>query len=207
MKEDLTTITQSAYRILDFLPEGDPLKNKAKERVLAILEGATLVFNSVSGLSQKIPEPHENVQTLATQLLCDIDILENYFYIAKYQGWVDGVNFLIIVNEYKKINSSIEVVKASLRQPKVETVSSRKENPTGSQKPISDQGKYSPRQGEILKILSKKEKAQVADFLKELPDVTKRTIRRDLDDLLKKGKVVRVGEWNQVMYSLGEGRK
>src|SRR3989344_525485 len=58
----------------------------------------------------------------------------------------------------------------------------------------------SERQNKILSILSRKEKVQVSDIIKEIPKITKRTIRRDLDDLLKKGKIVRVGEWNQVFY-------
>ena len=72
---------------------------------------------------------------------------------------------------------------------------------TPSEKKI-DRQDYSPRQRHILKILLEKEKVQVADIIKELPDVTKRTIRRDLDDLLKKKKITRLGDYNKVSYSI-----
>ncbi|MBI2050007.1 MAG: DeoR/GlpR transcriptional regulator [Candidatus Staskawiczbacteria bacterium] len=62
----------------------------------------------------------------------------------------------------------------------------------------------SERQKKILQILNEKGKAQVSDFKNVLIDVTKRTIRRDLDELLKNGKIVRVGEWNQVFYQIGQ---
>jgi DeoR/GlpR family transcriptional regulator of sugar metabolism len=35
-----------------------------------------------------------------------------------------------------------------------------------------------------------------------LPDVTKRTIRRDLDELIRLGRVVRTGDYNGVSYQL-----
>ena len=41
------------------------------------------------------------------------------------------------------------------------------------------------------------------NFRTILPDITKRTIRRDLDELLESGKIVRVGEFNQVFYQIG----
>jgi predicted HTH transcriptional regulator len=67
-----------------------------------------------------------------------------------------------------------------------------------------ENGKSSIRQRKILETLVRSQKAQVSDFIKILPNITKRTIRRDLDDLLKKGKVIRVGEWNQVFYKIAD---
>ena len=57
-------------------------------------------------------------------------------------------------------------------------------------------------QKKILEILSERGRAQVSDFKTVLLDVTKRTIRRDLDELLRNGKVIRAGEWNQVFYKI-----
>ena len=38
-----------------------------------------------------------------------------------------------------------------------------------------------------------------------LPDITKRTIRRDLDELLESGKITRLGDFNQVFYKISLG--
>ena len=40
-QENFIKITGEVYKILDYLPEGDPLKNKAQERALSILENLT----------------------------------------------------------------------------------------------------------------------------------------------------------------------
>lgn len=198
---DFLKITQLAYRLLDFLPDHDPLKNKAKEKALAILENITLV-SGVGGwvaLSQYLSEER---QKNALQAIEDIQILQNYFKVAKNQGWMDGANVLIITNEYERIKKQLERVST----PKLSTVTRstrsdlvEKEVVRGPTSQLPD-GKANKRQEKILAIMASKEKTQVADILRELPDITKRTIRRDLTDLLKRGEISRFGAFNQVFY-------
>lgn len=165
-----------AYKMLDFLPDSDPLKNRAKEKVLAILE--KLTTQSFDGV------------------LDDIAVLENYLKLGVSQGWLNNMNFLIIIKEYQLIKDSLQKEISNVKPKILKDI-----EPKSVINKWGDTGeKYTPRQGKILEILSKKEKAQVADLIKQIPKVTKRTIRRDLDDLLKRGKIVRVGEWNQVFY-------
>ena len=68
------------------------------------------------------------------------------------------------------------------------------------QNTISQKKELTERQKKILEIVQKNEKTQVADIIKVLPDVTKRTIRRDMDELLKSGQILRAGEFNQISY-------
>ncbi|MBI2098132.1 MAG: DeoR family transcriptional regulator [Candidatus Wildermuthbacteria bacterium] len=60
----------------------------------------------------------------------------------------------------------------------------------------------SQRQRKIIEFLRAKENAQVWELQKVLPEVTKRTLRRDLDELLQKNLVERKGAWNAVSYEL-----
>ncbi len=158
---DVVKITSAVYKILDGLPESDPLKNKAKEKALLVMENLDLA---------------------------DIEILENYLAIGKNQGWIDSMNFLIITKEYGLIKSSI--------QKKIPMQSLQLVQSGNVEDFLTD------RQKNILKILAKQEKIQVQDVIKEIPNITKRTVRRDLDDLLKKRKIVRIGEFNQAFYQI-----
>ena len=54
----------------------------------------------------------------------------------------------------------------------------------------------------ILEVLKEKEKAQIWEFKKVFPEVTKRTLRRDFEFLLKQRLVIRAGENNNVYYML-----
>ena len=199
MNEKFLKLTNTAYSILDFLPEHDPLKNKAKEKLLAILENLSIVFSTDGWVSfQK--------DKAISQIINDIDLFLNYIEISKQQKWIDNINYLIIVKEYNNLKNDLpkpkifnqELIINSYTQDKPQE--SQKEKIIDKKDQIAKSYELTTRQKKILDMLNSSEKAQVADILKVLPDVTKRTIRRDLDGLLESGKVVRVGQWNQVFY-------
>ena len=147
------------YKLLEFFPE-DPLKNKIKEKALQIMEN-------------KKKE--------------DVDLLLDYLQIAKNQGWLSPINYLIICKEYKKI-----------------TWEDKPNEPKERPKIVLNKYQITGRQAKILEFLKKGNTAQVMDLQAILPNVTKRTIRRDLDELIKLGKIVRTGEFNQVSYKIGQ---
>ena len=155
MENDVVKITNAVYKLLECLPDADPLKNKVKEKALAILEAASVT---------------------------DIEALQKYLELARSQGWMGGMNFLIIKKQYDELKQNLVLQK----EP--------------SLKKGEKQLAYSGRQKAILDLLKSQQKLQVADIIKEIPDITKRTVRRDLDDLLKKGVITRMGEFNQVFY-------
>ena len=204
MEDKFVKLTHAVYKLLDFFPEGEPLKNRAKEKALSVMDGLVLV-SGINGWASLQKEKTES------RLLEDIEILQAYLKLAKMHGWIDNVNFLIICQEYDKIKKEInpsfdltqrvlgfgleDKISAVLPEPEL---AENSENVSERQNPPSSE--ITARQGKILELLKEKEKAQVSDIQTVLPDITKRTIRRDVDDLLKKGKVVRAGEWNQVFY-------
>ncbi|MCG2699942.1 DeoR family transcriptional regulator [Candidatus Parcubacteria bacterium] len=198
-----TELTSAVYKILDFFPEEEPLKNKAKEKALAILENLVLV---------SLPDnPHPNTQKnrAASQALKDIEVLESYLSLGRKREWVDGMNLMILLKEYGQIKKEIEPIAKLVI---LETEQAKEPVKTKLEKPVdnnvdkvvekSELLLLSERQNKILEILKIQTKAQVADFKKVLSEVTKRTLRRDLDVLLKIGKVERIGEWNQIFYQL-----
>lgn len=116
----------------------------------------------------------------------NIKILMGYFEIAEKQNWVDELNFLVLRREYAKIKGEKERLKSK----------------KGSVAPIGKQSNLSERCGKILEILRQKERAQVWEFKKIFPEVTKRTLRRDFEFLLKQGLVERAGEDNNIYYKM-----
>jgi predicted HTH transcriptional regulator len=58
------------------------------------------------------------------------------------------------------------------------------------------------RQEKILEILKEKGKVQVGQVKEFFPNVSKRTLRRDFQKLLKKGIIERIGEKNKTFYQL-----
>lgn len=168
MDERYLKLTNTAYELVEFFPESDPLKSRAKEKILAIMEALVLEKNDLAQ---------------------DIAVLLGYFRVARSQGWVSPMNCFIVMAEYEKI----------MKLHPFEAVVTNK--PAIMPKPVST-AKIGGRKGNIIGFLKENGKGQVMDFQRVLPNVTKRTIRRDLDELLKMGKIERQGEFNQVFYKI-----
>ena len=191
MENKFLKLTNTVYKALEFFPEADPLKNRAKDKALEIMEHLVLINENSGWLSfQK--------EKIKVQLSEDIDILLGYLWIGKSQGWLYSVNCLIITNEYEKIKNEIKpivepIIELTQKLPLPVNISDR-QNPPAHE--------VTARQRKILEFLNKNEKAQVMDLQAVLPDITKRTIRRDLDELLEAGKIIRLGDFNQIFYKV-----
>lgn len=219
MDKKILELTSAVYKVLEFFPESDPLKNKAKERVLAIMENFKLIFGKDDWLPLKacLPESKEKIKN---QLLEDVDVLLGYLFIAKNQGWIKTINFFIISNEYEKIKKEVEsfsepnkelpffkktfLEKSQTENETQKAQDSQKDKPVTTEKTPVFNFNISKRQAKIIDFLNKNRKAQVMDLQRILPNITKRTIRRDLDELLRSGKILRMGEFNQVFYKINE---
>jgi len=231
MEENFVKVVNATYKLLEFFPDNDPLKYKAKEKALTVLENLTLISEVSGWISFK-------KEKATAELLDDIEVLKSYMQLGKHQGWVGGINYLILLKEYNKIKDQIKPPEKSIKKTleitlKLENTSLTIEKSKKYEKPetiedlinlkpivvpplSSAEAKESPRNQrlslqpdkaaerhqKILEIINNMGKAQVSDIIKEIPNITKRTIRRDLDELLKKAKIIRNGEWNRVSYQI-----
>ena len=183
MEDKFLKLTSAVYKVLEYFPESDPLKNRAKDKALAIMDNLVLHNESTK-----------------QWLLEDIDLLLGYLKIGREQGWLSPINYLIISNQYENLKKEIAPREPILLDSASIEKAVADAQPKTEAKPQASF--LSDRQKKIIEFLREKETAQVMDMQTVLPDVTKRTIRRDLDELLKMGKIARQGEWNQVVYRI-----
>ena len=182
--DDLSKLASITYTLIDFFPDNDPLKNHAREKVLAILDSEDL-----------------------SKRLSNIQSLKYYLGVAAHQGWLGCMSYLILKKEYQKIKITLSHRNNDADKRNSQISGQQFINKDLKNKPAHYLNKSLSRQEKILKILSNKNNAQVSDIVKEIPNITKRTVRRDLDYLLKKGTIVRIGEWNNVFYRISDGTK
>ena len=199
MENKFLKLTNTVYKVLEFFPEADPLKTRAKDKALAIMEHLISVNDNSGWVSfQK--------EKIKVQLSEDIDILLGYLWIGEAQGWLNSTNCIIISNEYEKIKKEFSPIIEPIEPPKPVLDNTVEKKPqvvsTGINVKIPGSFNISGRQKKIIEFLNKNEKAQVMDLMSVLPNVTKRTIRRDLDELMKFEKITRLGEFNQVFYRI-----
>ncbi len=208
----------ATHRVADTLPQEEQIAREIKETASTILADLILFTDKESVMPAK-------KRDLFLQLERQIDILLVYLNRAKKEGWVNPENFSLLEDEYGRIRdffeifediqSIVEIEKEKPKSPrqgeerqvlreepqqrnlrgKLERFSEEKQE-TGSQSLLTE------RQKRIIDFLKTKENAQVWQLQRILPEVTKRTLRRDLDELLEKNLVERKGEWNSVSYEL-----
>lgn len=152
----------------------------------------TLLFPKKEPLRYKIREVADDILAYnsgSKKLQENLGVLKKYFEVAKWQNWVSYFDILEIEKKYDKIESDL-----------LETV----EKPVfpvkrGESVFVKD---LDDRKEKILEILKEKERIQVWEVNEILSNVSKRTLRRDFEQLLKQGLVERIGERNNTFYQL-----
>ena len=186
-KESLISSTKEVYRLTLLFPKKEPLRYKVRE-----LADDILAEYSKKELNQDF-------------VLDSLEILDSFFEVAKNQNWVLLSEVLKIQKEYSKLKEVFSVQLKMLKQ--VEEVKSVREqdifsNKEEKKKELMSGTKMNGRQEKILTFLKEQGKAQVWQIKNILPEVTKRTLRRDFDDLFKKGIIKREGEKNNTFYQI-----
>ena len=210
-KKHLLQITNELYRITLLFPKKEPLRYKMRalaDDILALLLISTpnniltkqgLV--KINGVGFEGDDPNVPQADTSQKILKEIEVLESFLEVAKNQNWVRDNDISNLQKEYNQLK---EKVKNLPKLEKKEAIpSSIHVSPIHTRERVS----VSERQEKILEILREKGKAQVWEIKKIFPQVSKRTLRRDFEKLLKKGIIQRVGERNKTFYRLKEGRK
>ena len=193
-REDLIELTIKIYKITLFFPKKDPLRYKIRDVSGRILE------NFISLKSSNNLASRDNF-FIISEIRKDIEILDSYLEISKWQNWVSYFDILNLKNEYVKIKNSFSAIIVEKEVPKKYASKVKIGISPAFAKAPADK-KLNIRQEKILDILKTKEMVQVWEVNKILPDVSKRTLRRDFEQLLKEGSVERIGEKNQTYYKL-----
>lgn len=216
-KDKLIELTNKIYRMTLLFPKKEPLRYKMREVADDVLANfvsweALRDFNPGNFAADWEKRYKDSVFLVAK----DLEILKSYFEVTKWQNWLSYFDVLELEEEYDKIKGNfkreIEDLKKEEKnlkmEPLLKIVKTAQET---AQDPISDtnnnenQNSLDPRKERILKILKEKGRAQVWEIKKILAEVSKRTLRRDFDQLLKLGLVERIGERNDTFYKLKIG--
>jgi hypothetical protein len=183
-KDFLIQLTNNLYRLTLLFPKKEPLRYKMRELADDILA-----------------KPNEK----------DLEVLNKFFEVAKVQSWVSPFDVMAIQKDYDNIREELNLVSEKTPQIFPETVAPRTlskiiDNSTVpeimsrmSEVPPSERNE---RQERILAFLRENGRAQVWEVKQVFPEVTKRTLRRDFEQMLNQGLIERMGEKNNTFYQV-----
>ena len=193
-KDFLIELTNNLYRLTLLFPKKEPLRYKMRELADEILAN-----------SLRIAENSKTVKNCSRPILEELESLDSFFEVAKSQMWVKKEDLLNLQQEYIKLKEDLE--KSTIQTVEVQDVEVQDVEVRPPQIPqlIPGPGKeINQRQEKILAFLKENGRAQVWQAKQILPEVSKRTLRRDFEFLLKQGKIERIGERNETFYQLPE---
>ncbi len=226
-KNFLIQLTTNLYRLTLLFPKKEPLRYKIRELADEILANFLRITNQYEYTNKS----SKKTETGSLQILEDLKILDSFFEVAKVQNWVSSAETLKLQQEYSKLKENLktqanfnrslvpatqvrDVTKQGLvtLSPRAEGDCERSPKAIFAERRVvkEDKSSSSPfvaawlneRQKKILEILKEREKAQVWEIKKIFPEVTKRTLRRDFEQLLKQGFIERIGEKNDTFYQV-----
>jgi len=207
-KEDLIQLTNNLYRLTSLFPKKEPLRFKTRELSNDILANFLRIARCSHTANQReytnTKNPSKTIENSSLQTLEDLEILDSFFEVAKNQNWVSAAEILKVQQEYRNIGDKLKEELKKLSEVK----NLPEDRPQKDSYIVKENYNTVPdyqtpaRQGKILLILKEKEKLQVKDLKEVFPEVSKRTLRRDFEQLLKKGLVVRLGEKNNTSYQI-----
>lgn len=213
-KKSLIQLTDNLYRLTLLFPKKEPLRYKIRELADDILAdlistGSTRVNLTESGpLSnpkKEFAEVKESSEIRSPQTLERLEVLDSFFEVAKAQNWTPLVDVLRIQEEYSKIKAEMKAIAkrpAEMTRVQPVQIEAVKIELQQEQEQSSPEHGLSERKERILAFLRENGRAQVWQIKQILPEVTKRTLRRDFENLLKQGLIERIGERNDTFYQL-----
>lgn len=183
-KENLIELTIKLYNLTLLFPKKEPLRYQMRNLADSILQNTILTTNP-SFIKTK---------GLIIELQKDIEVLNNFFEVARSQNWVSPSEILNLQQNYSKVKGDIPKIPSPARQLETKLIKKNYNISSGHQ--------ASPRHEKILSVLREKERLQVRDLKEIFPHISKRTFRRDFEHLMNKGLVIRIGEKNNTFYQL-----
>ncbi len=194
-KQYFIELTNRLYRLTLLFPEKEALRHKIRGVADEILVNLVVILEG---------EPKDRRES-AFNVERNIEILDVLFELAKKQDWVLSREIGEIQDEYFEIKKEVEefnnITRREARDVQKKSFPATEEKiASAEENPVADIP-LSKRQQRILQLMKERDQLQVKDIQEIFPKLTKRTLRRDLNILLEKGVIKRVGKGNGTYYT------
>ena len=185
-------LSSELYRLTLLFPKKDPLRMKMRELSTEILKNLTLLSKENPGF----------VTSYVPATLKNLEVLESYFELSKSQNWVSASQLLTVQEKYSKITEELKRLEKAKKEKEKTLTEEKTCLPKAFLPSLALRKEKNSRQERILEVLKGKDKIQVWQIKEIFPQVSKRTLRRDFESLVKNGEVERLGERNDTFYQL-----
>jgi len=175
----ILALTKASFKVSDLIPDL-VLREKIKSQILNVYR----IF-----FSAKVGKDYSD-------LLKEIDVLDNFFFLAGQLNFIKDNHLRILRNGFLVFKSHIILM---LNEPPKISVDSMV---AIKKEAVKSEVKLSERQGKILEKFKNKETLKLAEILDFFPGVSEKTVRNELSSLIGLKKITRSGQGNGSFYQM-----
>ena len=175
----ILALTKASFRVSDLIPDLF-LREKIKHQILNVYK---IFFSAKDGKNY-------------TELLKEIDVLDNFFFLAGQLNFVKDNHLRILSNGFLVFKSRIILM---LNEPPKISVDS---TTVIKKEAVKPEVKLSERQEKILEKFQNKETLKLAEILELFPGISEKTVRNELSSLIGLKKITRSGQGNGSFYQI-----
>ena len=200
-RDTVIKITTGVYRVTALFPEEEPLRFFLRKKAGEILEKSVLIM-----VDNPVSLSKEEKKQIVRRLLKDLEIMDSYLLIGAALENIDERNFETLRDYYRRLEDYFKKTisggsRFGVSQSEKTKKSVKEEIPADAGETSEIRNKSTKlRLQKIVEIVKQKEEVRVGDLKESFPELSKRTIRRYFDYLVKKGIVQRVGEGKETRY-------
>lgn len=176
-KNSLIGLTLAVYRVTDLFPEREPLRYSIREAANKVI--ACCFTNDADGL------------------VSNIELLKSYFSVAKTRDWLKEENFSILEKEYCAL---IGCGTQTLNRKLSSTANEKQPYRVKSKKTAEKVYSQDERKQKIASLITDQQKLTLKEILGQLPEINRRTLIRDLENLLKTEIIKKEGKGRATFY-------
>jgi len=187
-KEQVIKLTLVLYKMTENFPDKEPLKQSLREKANLILESYFLKQNF------DLKDQRKTINSLAKRALLDIKQQKDFLLSVKASPLANQAYLEVIFKAYGDLIDFFQIQEQGQGESKP-----KKRKAENNSTVIL---KEKVRHLKIIKLLKQGKTLQVGDLVKHFPKLSKRTLRRDFEYLVKQGVVKRVGGNSATEYVL-----
>ena len=196
--EHFINLSFAVYRVTELFPKKEPLRFKIRKTTNDILVDL-LTFQNKESCDVNINSFRKR------KIIKDINCLKDYFDLAITKCFVNPRNFSFLSKEYIEIHNELEEeIKREIKEFQLSRINQDiPEIPSIPNIPNIEQSisiSLSKRQKDILNTIEQNREVQIKTIQEYFPEISRRSIQRDLSYLISLDLIKRKGEHNNPFY-------
>ncbi len=168
-------LTKAGFKVSDLIPDL-VLREKIKSQILNVYR----IF----------------LEKRYSDLLKEIDVLDNFFFFAGQLNFVKDNHLRVLRNGFLVFKCRIVLALNEMPKTSVDEV------PAVKKEAVKPEVKLSERQRKILEKFQNKETLKLAEILELFPGISEKTVRNELSLLIGLKKITRTGQGNGSFYQM-----